>query len=217
MKKVLFCAAIAILAASSVFAFTATEWDGMYSDLSPYISDYAGNGFSVSFPDSEGYLPTFFYTESVDGWVYDRNEPIYTVYTGFENLYTTDGFTLYSDEKAVTLDVMFMSSESQSYWGYAKYGKLWAGAGEYAFTPDDLFEFYVYPSGWDGVNNVVSYISTGIVADGYFGSGTPYMYLGGDGTFRFGREETVVPDPAACAYGVLGLVSVFGIKRRLRK
>ena len=46
MKKVLYCLVIAVLAVSSAFAFTATDWMTFDEVNTGVISDYAGNGFA---------------------------------------------------------------------------------------------------------------------------------------------------------------------------
>ncbi|MBO7392958.1 MAG: hypothetical protein J6U98_02000 [Abditibacteriota bacterium] len=233
MKKVLYCLVIAVLAVSSAFAFTATNWGCADEYLSQYVSDYAGNGFSVDIDDDSAdgiYGMAQFSTESVDGWVYDRNEPIYTVITGFEELFVPDSVNLYSDGKFVFLSVSFVSPETPDYakWGYTDYKKPWTGAGEYVFTPEDITRSYLsyYDDGsqnyvrWDGLDGVVYYIDAGIMYDGDpRGSGDPWILAGSgtEGTFRFGRAETVVPEPATAAYGIMGLVSLIGMKKRFGK
>ena len=231
MKKVLYCLVIALLAVNSAFAFTATDWMTFDEVNTGVISDYAGNGFAFDPTGAETYAPeAYFYSDNVNGWIYDEGENIYTVFTGFDK-FSTEGIELTSDDRFVRLSASFNSAEKDGsgeskYWGYANYAKPWTGEGEYVFTPADL-EYSYYSSyydgqqfiPWDGEGAEVTYTSVSFLADGYYGSGDCYLFLTDDtkGTFRFGRDNTVVPEPATYAYALMGLASAFGLKRRIKK
>ena len=204
MKKLLTLFALCALASSSFAAVTVSDWkanfngfiaDGSISDVSP-----AGFDFDAGLTDIDDYRASF-RSYNVSDWVYDENNTFSVVVTGFDDV-------TYNGNKPERLVIVL-------YRGYSciVYNTVYSGAGTYDFGPADVYNF------------------NGLKADDSFDSVEVDMALGYNpcystptttGSVRFivGEEEkpdTVVPEPMAAVYGLFGLGSLIGIKRKIKK
>ncbi len=217
MKKVLFGILLAVLAASAVSAMSITDWSGgdvAYSRNPDALTDYGTNGFKIDLtnfvpegdrPDRARFIAS---SSHVSDWTFDENEDIHINITGFgEYFYPNDLSQGYS----VTLVLAGQSTDEKSPITYAEIP--YTGAGEYVITTED-FTFtealqeqgFVYLHGY-AVRSILFAVGGGQLGPGAYGTVE----------FSLGDPKTVVPEPATAAYGVMGLVSLIGIKRKFNK
>ncbi len=219
MKKVFMIIALVCLAVSSAFAATVTDWQTWDADdvLTDYISDLeTSTGFVLNVPEEmEGATDAFdFISRSVDGWLFDPNKPVSVNVTGLDSLQLAS--YLPTDTVSMLCIQLYDSNDMDH---VMLYGKDITGDGVYAFTDDDFITF-------DGDAEFDSDVHIGgvdvYIYDASGGSHyTLYAVPGSNASveFLFDEEEDPidVPEPATYAYGALGLVSLLGMKRRIRK
>ena len=205
MKKLIFCIILAAAAAalSASDDFTISGWDmagtpGYYS-----VTDISPSGLHAK-NLTDGMLSFYFASSHVNGWTYDYNEPFTIAVIGFE-----DGGITCTNESKLTFYIEDADENSKLYL------VPFSGPGQYTFTPADILPGYGY-----GIPGVVSFVSIGTWE--YENTG---LSAGASGDIIFIRgipepdpeEETVVPEPGVCAYGVSGIFALMGIKKRIRK
>ena len=213
MKRVLTTLALLALAGA---AFAATINDpgvtayGWHQGDDPDVMVYDledDNGFTS--PCDE-YGSVAFYMSSADGWIFDPNETVtVSVFEDFgrymsagreiENVYVYVG--------AAYMDPTSMSDRPSMVIYRAPYD----GPGDYTLS---LFSNTGISDG-DPLNTVMFALADES-GNLYYSLDMPaYSTL----TVRFNAEkpETDVPEPATCAYALMGLGSLLGIKRKIRK
>ena len=221
MKKIIFVLAVAALCGAA-FAnnisdpeVTLTGWRYSYrvpnGNGSDDLSDLGdGKGFTVTADVTAdrniAYLTNNLNGGCISGWVFDENEPI--------------TLTILESDIVAENDAL-VSVEVQSYISSNKYGsyiykKPYTGAGEYVFTAEDITSVFGSIDLLNGHAPGEIKISVGTSAI----PATTYLPAGGKFTATFAKvdkPETVVPEPASAAYALLGLGSLMGIKRRIKK
>ena len=220
MKK--FIAILALLAlASASFAMSITDWYA-YDYFVPvpdadYISDYGNAGAAINVnpvPDTLYGGLARFGSDNVSDWVYDENGEFSVLIEGFEDLYPADSDAVVPP---VRMFVVVLGSDGD----YARHQTEWSGSGNYYFGPETLDSYFFDIEGPADIESVEVYFAKDN-GSGWF----DIYYLGNQavGTIEFfGIEEepdepvTEVPEPAAFAYAAMGLASVFGLKRRIKK
>ncbi|MBP5738472.1 MAG: hypothetical protein J6X38_05260 [Abditibacteriota bacterium] len=203
MKKLIFTFALIAVAAASFAAGLSdpstsmtgwTDWGwsgGNISDLAD------GRGFSVDLTSApagtalDKIRGVTFISFNVSGWVYDDNESIVAEID--ENFAEADGSYSVS---------LIVDANGKG----ALYDTTYTGPGTYVFT-----EALTAAANMNGL----------AVTDIWFSLGADKPMTSGDYlTVRFKTgddEEQLVPEPASVAYGITGLVSLMGIKRRIKK
>ncbi len=215
MKKLISVLAVfAIVCGAASADVTMADWL-MWSDqdfdlVDTYTEDYAPAGFDI---DTTGVdWGTSFYCESsnVGGWLYNGNDSFTITFEGFED----EDFVWDDEAFPGFLRVLVTNWEDDA---CVEYGLPWEGPGTYTFTaeditsPDDLLEGKsVDMFTFDGFNAEFGY-SLSIL------SGADGRITVSVDTWEPETPETVVPEPACAAYGITGLVSLIGIKRRIKK
>ncbi|MBP5718001.1 MAG: hypothetical protein J6X53_03360 [Abditibacteriota bacterium] len=215
MKKLISVLAVFAMVCGAASAdVTMTDWvlwsneDFDYVDT--YTEDYAPAGFDI---DTTGVnWGTTFACESmnVGGWLYNGNDSFTITFEGFED----EDFVWDDEAFPGLLRAFFTNPENDA---YVEYGLSWEGPGTYTFTAEDITDSY---GSFEG-KNVDMFTFDGFNPEfGY----SLYILSGADGRITVSvdtREpetpETVVPEPACAAYGITGLVSLIGIKRRIKK
>ena len=217
MKKLFFVLALIALCGAA-FAnnisdpeVTLTGWRYNYrlsnGNGSDDVSDLGdGKGFTVTADVtadySIGYFTNYLNGGCISGWVFDENEPI--------TLTILESDIVAEDDALVSVKVW-------SYmYSYYIYTKPYTGAGEYVFTAEDITAVFGNVDSLNGLapGQIDIYVGTGNVP------ATTYLPAGGKFTATFAKvdkPETVVPEPASAAYALLGLGSLMGIKRRIKK
>ena len=201
MKKLLLVFALCALSASSFADVSITDWKFLFKSGSLNIGDLSPAGFEFGFTDSPNtYLPAF-RSNNVSGWVFDENDTIAIDVDGFEGV-------------GESQSLIFMFGVNGK---YVVYTAPYTGAGTYEFCSDDI----AYNDGVaddNAIANVLFYVGKrleGTAAGVNYlpadCSGSVRVYVGGK------RPETVVPEPASVAYGVFGLLSAVGLRRKLKK
>ena len=213
MKKIL--TALLILAASAAFAntpgdpgVTLTGWtpESTIAAVAYDLDD--NNGFQAYTDYGEGYgAYAIFSATSVDGWLFNPND---TMIIDINNDFVTP--EILAESRVVDCFASVFVGDDEH---YAEFSVEYNEPGIYALTVTEN----------DGLNpgDVIKYAS---------------FYLGGhradgDGTYALlmpsrrnisakfysseQDEETVVPEPATAAYALLGLGSLIGVKRRIKK
>ena len=217
MKRVFI--ALLILAASAAFATTpndsgVTVGNWLHSD-NLRVSDLEDdNGFTVDtttgyvlgFGDGDYAGPLAMFMGSADGWLADPNPINVTVIEDFsaEQLPSFGG----------NLYVTIFGAPSMDSDDAIMYAAPYGGPGDYTLEIVNVF-------GDIEEGDELSAMFFGIAnfdSDGTYLTG---LMMPVDKTFtvRFNAEkpETVVPEPATYAYALMGLGSVIGIKRRIKK
>ena len=206
MKKFLFAVALIAMAcgafatgaadpSATMTGWTDWGWSG------GYLSDLAdGRGFTVDLTSApvgtaiDNIRGVTFLTFGPSGWVYDSNESFAIEID--ENFADADGSYSVS---------LIASAGNNGAW----YDKIYNGPGTYVFTAADLL-------------SASDYVNNSEITQIWFTFGSGKSMTSGDYiTVRFktseDEEETVVPEPASAAYALLGLGSLMGIKRRIKK
>ena len=220
MKKIVFILALAALCGAA-FAnnvsdpgVTLTGWD-YYSTSAPadFVSLADGKGFAVT---AAGYnLDTGFAAYDVSGWVFDENESINVKIT------EVSGMSSAGNQYVAVVPYFVGDTYVEVHLFYAK---PYTGVGEYTFTASDIqtVDDPQYAA-WFAATRTESAGKTPyavILAVGDYDPVTTDIFfntfdVGGRFSATFGK--TVVPEPTAIAYGLVGLAPLFGLKRRIRK
>ncbi len=201
----------------------------------PYVFP---NGESVNMGQ---YVMTFM-SDKVSGWLYNSNET-FLVKTVFDtavrdvmrikvagsDYYIPDDPEFSSTEKLLLEAVLmagdwtvdpedgyeYLDNETTAY-----YRTEWTGNGTYTFTPEDLdaYDSWLVSDLADGAEIRGIAVSIRTLNKESYGTWTQdtRMPAGGRGTIEVSKTAEV-PEPATYAYAVMGLVSAFGLKRRVRK
>ena len=211
MKKLFFILALAALCGAA-FAnnisdpeVMLTDWHEMGMRADVIISDHDnGKGFTAE----EYYIPSrsvHFGTQNIVGWVFDENEPIC--------LTIEESDAVADDDMSLNLVVWFNDDDDCIY-----YRKPYTGVGEYVFTTADVFADFTTITPADAYGQSPDELEFDIYNPET--DDAAYLPAGGKFTATFAKvdkPETVVPEPASAAYALLGLGSLLGIKRRIKK
>ncbi len=207
MKKFIFCMVLAVMAALSASAdVTVTDWNLPYAKPQDYqLTETGPASFDIDFVNEFAQSkPNFWVTgQTVNNWLYDPNEPFTLTIGGFEN-----GGLTYRDNTT-----LFFTVQDEIFNGLT-YGVPFNGPGVYTFTPADILPDYGYGDTPTTVGVITfSGLEYGDIVVNPGASGSVAFTLGAPDP----EEETVVPEPATYAYAAMGLVSLMGMKRRIRK
>ncbi len=230
MKKTLMIIALVCLAVSSAFAVTITDWQCLSDDvISDYYSDLNPSGFAVDVPETLGEEMTVvgrvaFESYGVSDWLFNSNLPITVRVTGFDKVIEqiielrairSNSRGIFTGTKGLDVGVLVGNS------GIVTYSIPISGNGIYELTAEDIASTDFNPgaasrlSDLDGIGVSAVYAA---IKDYDIPFATLYAVPGTKGSVEFfPKDETEVPEPATCAYGALGLVSILGMKRRIRK
>ena len=203
MKKLLYILAVSVLASCAFADFTATDWvwDAPYTD-DYFVTDYAPAGFAVEssyYNPDPGSFGFHFYSDNVSGWLYNGNDSFTVTFEGFLDrdfdpsygaliVYVDDGF-----RNAVC------------------YMVPWSGNGAYTFTAEDIVP------GWNTGDSIEGLEVGCVEVFLEHVKWTPRTYGRVTVALNTPEEETEVPEPATAAYALMGLGSLAGIKRRIKK
>ena len=204
MKKLLYILAVSVLASCAFADFTATDWvwDAPYTD-DYFVTDYAPAGFTVG---PSYYAETFWYnfyaiSDNVGGWLYNVNDSFTVTFDGFgdNDFSSADGSLAF-----------YVSDVFQKNW--VCYRVPWSGNGAYTFTAEDIFPEWNEGDSIEGleVGRIDIWVEDPV-------KWTPRASGRVTVSLNTTEEETEVPEPACAAYGVAGLVSLIGMKRRIKK
>ena len=214
MKRVLITLALLALAGAAFAAtindpsVTAENWSAFnfHINCSDLTDD---NGFTASTDtvDGGGGAGVMFQGR-VSGWLFDPNESInvsvFDDFFGEESLFDSD-----MEECSILFSVGNMDTYAS-----AQYIAPYTGSGDYTLefvdamglSDGDEIKFVSFILGtYDEEEQVTKIL--GLPANSTI-------------TVRFNsseRPETVVPEPTAIAYGLVGLAPLFGLKKRMRK
>ena len=218
MKKLLTLLALFALAPAAFAAgvndpeFTTSEW---MADINYYGSGFAmsdsadGKGFTFFVDDKSLNIPLSFGPQGVSNWLFNPNETI--IVTVDENFYDAV-FPNENDDPNIWL----LGASGYNNGEAAIFTAAYNGPGEYVLTLVDntgLEEgneldqmFFEFTNGSTFFSMIPS-----INADVFDRAQVDSVTL----TVRFPeKKETVVPEPMAAVYGLFGLGSLLGIKRR---
>ena len=220
MKKIVFILALAALCGAA-FANNVSDpgvtlrgWD-YFSSSAPagFVSLADGKGFAVT-ATREG-LYSGFTAYNVSGWVFDENESI--------NVKITEASGMSSVGNQCVAVIPYFDGDTYEE-VHLFYAKPYTGVGEYTFTVSDI-QTNDDPdeAAWFVATRTESAGKTPyefILAVGDYDPDEGYIYfntfdVGGRFSATFGK--TVVPEPTSAAYALLGLGSLLGIKRKIRK
>ncbi|MBO7392594.1 MAG: hypothetical protein J6U98_00155 [Abditibacteriota bacterium] len=214
MRKMFFVLALIVMVAACAFASDTVNWLDLYPGTNTAVADVDGGAYTY-YPDPEDFGISFNMT-AVSNWLVNAN-------TGDELTVTYDVVGITPDGLSFSAALAEVNASSDYQAGYGKtltIGSPTITDGTYTFTtvldsPIDVlqslnvYSFYMYmPYPGSEVDGSVTY------------DGLPAFFVTNPKIFVNGEEvesETLIPEPATYAYGVMGLVSVFGLKRRIRK
>ncbi len=201
MKKLISVLALAALVCGAAFAdFTMSDWSMVVANGAVTVTDYAPAGFDVDVEAIDSVAIFGFHNRNVSGWLFDGNEPFTVTLSGFED----NDFNV-PDDCSLWLRIENGGS-------YAECALPWVGNGTYTFENFggnfvDGFEVsYVQILGGNGNYDLVL-MNEGATGRVTFALGTPEEET----------PETAVPEPATAAYGIMGLASLMGMKKRFGK
>ncbi len=222
-KKALMIIALVCLIASSAFAVSITDWETWFSNnpIREYVSDLNPAGFVVDIPLTANAMGSVdIVSNNVADWIFDENASVPVKITGFDNMRMIYEVVSDADARNEGEPVNIVrEKELYVYYGFGNsdglpllYGITFYGDGVYSLKPSDFLEGDGTPSDYHGMP--VTRVDAMITGSNLI----MYAIPGTKGSVEFFPEdETEVPEPAACAYGALGLVSLLGMKRRIRK
>jgi hypothetical protein len=222
MKKLISVLAIAALAMSAAFAAYDVDWEG---NNRQYIENGDDLGFFALFEDNDfsgDTLDFALHGESVgDEWLLNPNDELTLFINGLDDMdWSFAGYVAWGDD-GIQLEINATKGDMDfdvpvELVDHVDFYNLPDG---FTLTGQDLIDWGV-PNG-AGINGITLYIVNG-EADYNSYDGMPvYMF----GTLTMYEEEqpeepdedTEVPEPATYAYAAMGLVSVLGLKRRIKK
>ncbi|MBO7393898.1 MAG: hypothetical protein J6U98_06825 [Abditibacteriota bacterium] len=243
MKKLIAVLSIFALACGASFAVSFdVNWDNdrnnnqyIQRDVTDLGTGYDGNiGFETEIINRDfrnGSLLDLTLYGIVDGtWLVDNNEPVVLKINGLENIDWADtetGSYWNEDDSYVALGFTFtpLPVEPDEPQGEGPWASIGGGMG--------MSEEYVVDLYLDLGVSLSEFIANGIVLNlseypfsDYSGFSVTEMNVqihnykpqqSNPVGQQLSAETTIIPEPATYAYGVMGLVSVFGLKRRIRK
>ena len=217
MKKVLFILSLIALASASFAAVSITDWGVCnwdtfnYDSDEPFMRDAEPNGFDFNrSSDTNLYRNADFGSKNVSGWVYDEDDVFTVTLTGFEDIYMPPVFGMDN------VDNVIVEFRNKSKSANIRYAGDYIGAGTYGFDFDNVFSVYNGFGTGDAVDEIYIVLGHAYSSGTYsFANTTPNTY--GSARFMMGRPETEVPEPGTIAYALVGLGSLAGIKRRIKK
>ena len=212
MKKVLFILSLIALASAAFADLPITDWrvytSGGYKGDDAIIRDAEPNGFDFDRrSDADTTYFTNFRSGEVFDWVYDESDVFTITLTGFEDVYPGEGNNLSS-----LIVELYNSNDGAAIVYASEYG----GAGTYVFDFDNAVAARKdFGPGYDVERIYIALGETNASGRYTFANTTPNTY--GSVRFMMGRPETEVPEPGTIAYALMGLGSLAGIKRRIKK
>ena len=206
MKKLVYILAVSVLASCAFADLTITDWvwddiNVIYIDYD-VITDYAPAGFTAGgdpYDPGLGSYRFYFYSDNVSGWLYNGNDSFTVTFEGFRDrdFYPSPGaLTVYVDDGSRNA-VCYMVP--------------WSGNGAYTFTAEDVFP------GWNTGDSIEGLEVGRVEVFLEHVKWTPRTYGRVTVALNTPEEETEVPEPATAAYALMGLGSLAGIKRRIKK
>ena len=224
MKKLIFVLVFAAMASASFADFSITGWqlqsrkNYRYTTVDSVMNDAAPNGFDYQMnAENRSEYSVISVRGYVSDWVFDESDVITVSISGFDDLSMGDS--------PYALDTLAFSPRSENN-HVATYVVDYAGDGTYKVGAADARDFVNYIANGESISFVDIALGKFSVGSGYIDgvlakvtedtAGSVYV-LFGDAEFEFGNVTPEVPEPGAIAYGAAGLVSLIGIKRRIKK
>ncbi len=205
MKNLVSILAVSVLASCAFADFTATDWvwDAPYTD-DFLLTDYAPAGFTVGpshyNPDPGSFIFDFG-SVNVSGWLYNGNDSFTVTFEGFrDNDFNSSHGTL----SFIVRD----GSWDNCVW----YRVPWSGNGAYTFTAEDIFPQWNEGDSIEGLE--VGCIDIWVEDPVKW---TPRALGRVTVSLNTPEEETDIPEPGTIAYAIMGLGSLAGMKRRIKK
>ncbi len=214
MRKMFFVLALIVMVAACAFASDTVNWLDLYPGSNTAVADVDGGAYTY-YPDPENFGMSFNMT-AVSNWLVNAN-------TGDTLTVTYDVVGITPEGLSFSAGLAEVNASSDYQAGYGKtltIGSPTIVDGTYTFTtvlnsPIDVlqslnvYSYYMYlPYPGSEVDGSVTY------------DGKPTFYITIPKVYVNVTEvenETLIPEPATYAYAAMGLVSVFGLKRRIRK
>ena len=203
MKKLL----IALLVLAATAAFANTPNDPEVTIESWYCP--TGAALVTDLDDDNGFAALSFddiyavFGAMSQGWHFNSNDT--TINVTVEEDFFDD---ILSQNPDMTYTIMFAAGPSDDVESGVFYTCDFAGSGDYILTRDS----------YNGLveGDLMDEVSLWIANENYSSLTLP---AGKTLTVRFNKpqQETVVPEPATYAYALMGLGSLIGIKRRIKK
>lgn len=226
MKKIIFGLALLIAISAAAFANSPADdnvsitWkDNLFT--AP-IQNIPGSGFDLVFSkihdDTPGDMGYMFSGENVQNWLFDPNKDnMYLAFKNFDMIHWGDSLDN-TDNIYLAVQVGSHDPQGTGITTSVMYYVPWSGSGVYTITPDDVYQMYYYNY---KTREELDYISDPFNVDSMqishsSPSGLVYLYLDRNhenSQFRY----LDLPEPSTYAYGIMGLVSLMGLKRRIRK
>ena len=216
MKKLIAIFVLVLLATSAFAAVSITDWytiayyDLTHHDYGDIVTDMAPAGFVFANNPDEWYYDGTeyrepapdFYSGNVSGWVYDEGDSFTVSVSGFGDLLT------YKEYEGATPKINVHLRTANGEW--VRFRTYWNGDGTYVFDDSNLRQRY-------GRGEV-----TRVSIDFRLGSALYHVTENTTGSVQFlvpdeEQPQTEVLEPATVAYGLMGLGSLAGIKRRIKK
>ena len=232
MKKIVSILAIVFALSAAVFANSPGSEDVRINgwELKKNMGNPAGtavltdnelNGVDIDINPGKT-MRAFMLTSSVDNWLYNVNEEMHLLFLGFDShdVSTNIGEDPSDPEwndKYIHFKIYGVdqdTGESLMVYHMSPSDDLWTGDGVYHLNTSTIFDTYIgngsQPFGGERTL-VVNKVEVQLL-----NVGGSYIRVGDAGdTLRVGFLD--LPEPSTYAYGIMGLASIIGLRRRIRK
>ena len=205
MKKVLILLALVTLAGASFAAgindteSTLSDWEAAYDGNVTDLTDV--KGFTATY---DSFMGLEFETETISNWLYNPNETILVTVAG----------DFYDDAWARQYPNAVIDFYVTAGNGSVDFSAPFTGTGDYELTLSDVYGV-VEGDAFDYADFAI--LNRGNITQVNGKTITVTFYEPSAEPDPDPEEETVVPEPAAIAYGLVGLAPLFGLKRRIKK
>ncbi len=224
MKKFILGLALLIAVSAAAFANTPADegvsirWKDIY-EIMP-LKNADGTGFDIYTTDpSKQHDYMFYLNSSVQGWLFDMNEDtVYMVFKDFDSIRDNVNPPA-AEEGEKMLQFQISANDPNTVQLVAMYRQPWKGSGVYAFGPEQLLgvQGYDYRTKEDFLVDIYNEpISVRTMALNITDANQVPALIdvtGNPASVRFLN----LPEPSTYAYGIMGLASLLGLRRRIRK
>ncbi len=220
MRKFVLGLALLLAVSAAAFANTPADEDVTFRNWSA-VYDFSrtatliGNDLNgVDITANPSATIDAYITADVTGWLYNTNDELYFLTKGFEdniNVRVPAGVVPNWDDVTLFLQIEGRSTTSNNNY-LVTYTVPWTGDGVFALGVDDITAMYVNGT----QKNFSDELNASAIDFRLLNIGGSFVGLNlSDKKMTTGFFD--LPEPSTYAYGIMGLASLLGLRRRIRK